>query len=142
MEEKVPKLRENIIKQLKSVEEGMHTKPNYNSKVLELLLFQTGDGELVIDECGNRIKESKHFALPMTILKKIDFSSVKVSGIDFRHSGARINPQQVYMKDISNCKFDNFNISPFSNFDGVTMYNTDFSECNFKPTNGFVKKMH
>lgn len=68
-------------------------------------------------------------------LSLINFNNVKISGIDFRKSKAKINPQIVYNKDISNCIFDDFNISPFTNFDNVIIDNTDFSECSFEVNN-------
>ena len=65
-------------------------------------------------------------------LSLINFNNVKVSGIDFRKSKAKIDPHIVYNKDISNCIFDDFNISPFTNFEGVITDNADFSECSFE----------
>ena len=64
-------------------------------------------------------------------LSLIDFTNVKVSGIDFRYSKANIDPQKVWNKDISYSTFDNSNISPFDNFNGVNTECTNFEECNF-----------
>ena len=61
----------------------------------------------------------------------IDFTNVKVSGIHFRHTGARINPQTVYDKDISYCTFDEGNIKFFDDFTGVMMEEANFEECDF-----------
>jgi len=73
-------------------------------------------------------------------LSLINFENVKVSGIDFRKSNARINPQIVYKKDISNCKFDNYNISPFTDLEKVNISNTDFSECSFISEKRLVRR--
>lgn len=64
-------------------------------------------------------------------LSLIDFQNVKVNGVDFRYTGARINPQTVYKKDISNCTFDERNIKFFDDFSGVNMWGTNFEECDF-----------
>ena len=58
-------------------------------------------------------------------LSMIDFTNVKVSGLDFRNSGARIEPQRVYNKDISNCKFDNENVKFYDDLNDVNMENTE-----------------
>ena len=59
----------------------------------------------------------------------IDFTNVKVSGIDFRGSAARINPQTVYNKDLSNGVFDSSNIKFFDDLTGVNIEGADFTEC-------------
>lgn len=63
-------------------------------------------------------------------LSLINFTNVNVRGIDFRKSGARINPQIVYNKDISYCSFDNSNIKYYDDFEGCniegTIFETDF----------------
>jgi len=64
-------------------------------------------------------------------LSLIDFTNVKVSGIDFRYTFARIHPQTVYRKDISNCTFDDANVKFFDDFSGVIMDGADFNECDF-----------
>ena len=66
-------------------------------------------------------------------LSMIDFDNVKVSGLDFRHSGARINPQLVYKKDLSNGIFDTSNIKFYDDFTGVNIEGADFSECEVDP---------
>ena len=60
-------------------------------------------------------------------LSLIDFTNVKVSGIDFRGSAARINPQTVYNKDLSDCNFEGIFISPFVDFSGVNIKGAKFS---------------
>lgn len=62
-------------------------------------------------------------------LSLIDFTNVNVKGIDFRKSGARINPQTVFNKDISYCSFDDGNIKFFDNFEDVDTTETNFEEC-------------
>ena len=62
-------------------------------------------------------------------LSLIDFTNVKVSGIDFRGSAGRINPQTVYNKDLSNGMFDASNIKFFDDLTGVNIEGADFTEC-------------
>ena len=66
-------------------------------------------------------------------LSMIDFSNVKVSGLDFRGSAARINPQTVYKRDLSNGVFDVSNIKFYDDFTGVNLEGADFSECEVNP---------
>lgn len=73
-------------------------------------------------------------------LSLINFDNVMVSGIDFRHTNARINPQTVYKKDLSNATFDNGNIKFFDDFTGVNIENTDFTECEID--NKILKKIY
>ncbi len=59
-------------------------------------------------------------------LSLIDFTNVLVSGIDFRNTGARIDPQKVYKKDISGCQFDDENIKFYDDFTNVNSSNAKF----------------
>ena len=65
------------------------------------------------------------------ILKYIDLSlldteNLKVSGIDFRGTNIKINPQKVYKKDLSKSSFDDDNL--FGSFNGVNLCGADISE--------------
>jgi len=81
------------------------------------------------------IKIDDHFEInPVYInsLRFIDLSLIKcdklkVSGIDFRGTNIKINPQIVYNKDLSNSKFSDDNFI-FANFEGCILTGTDISE--------------
>lgn len=65
-------------------------------------------------------------------LLNVDFTNVKVSGIDFRSTNIEIssynlNPQTIYNKDLSNCNFEGIHISPLAKFKGVDIRGTKFS---------------
>ena len=66
--------------------------------------------------------------LSMINLEYISFKNVKVSGLDFSYSNARINPQEVYNKDMSNGNYSglDFNIADFT---GVDMRGSIFIDC-------------
>lgn len=60
-------------------------------------------------------------------LSIVDFDNVKVDGIDLSYTNARINPQTVYNKDMSNGKYRglDFNLCDFT---GVNTDNSDFDD--------------
>lgn len=58
-------------------------------------------------------------------LANISFEGVYIAGLDFTHSNAVINPNLVYNKDLSNCKFD----------DRYFTYDVNLDECN---TSGMI----
>ena len=65
-------------------------------------------------------------------LLNVDFTNVKVSGIDFRGTnieigGYNLKPQAVYNTDLSNCDFEGIYINPLANFTGVNIKGTRFS---------------
>ena len=68
MEEKILKIREEIINKLNKVEDGIHIKLNYESRINEAILFKTGDNECIMEQFGNRKQCAKYFALPKEIL--------------------------------------------------------------------------
>ena len=68
-------------------------------------------------------------------LSDVDFSNVKVSGIDFRGSNVRIDkfnldPQTIYNKDLSGCNFEGIYVNPLIHFNGVDIRGARFSEDN------------
>ena len=84
--------------------------------------------ELIITVKGRR--EVNPIYLPHINL--IDFSfissnNLKVSGIDWSKTNIQIDPQKVYKKDLSGCKFSDANIV-WKNFDGCNLQNCDISD--------------
>ena len=61
-------------------------------------------------------------------LSNISVKNLKIAGIDFRgtnFSFYSISPQNIYQKDLRNCKFDIY-ISDFVNFTGVNICGCEF----------------
>ena len=91
-----------------------------------------------IDQCLFLVKIDDHYEINRDIvntdllrflnLSMIDFTNVLVANIDFRNTGARIDPQKVYNKDISGCKFDDSNVKFYANLDDVKAVGTEFGE--------------
>ena len=98
----------------------------------ELLFKKVEDHLEIIPEYLNYLR---YFNLSGT---NISFKNVKVVGIDFRKTNAVIEPQEVYQKDISYCKFSKDNLLTFTNFDGVRAIGTDFSECEYVSLNNAI----
>lgn len=67
-------------------------------------------------------------------ISKQSFKRVKVSGLNFVNSNANFNPQNVYMKDISECDLSGIFFSPFTNFMGVNIKGTKLSFDNDRST--------
>lgn len=55
-------------------------------------------------------------------LKDISFKGVYVAGLDFRGSNAVINPDEVYDRNLSNCRFDSMSCSTDFTFDGCNVH--------------------
>ena len=134
MRDKIKMLREQLIKELENLDDGMVVSlDKYDSDILELILFDgIKDGTIYpsIDEYGNRVS-CKQFALPREILEKIDFSNVcfdnfNVTKFDFTGlHNININPQRVFAKDFSDSKL--FGVNFTESFDGCRIGNTDFT---------------
>ena len=105
MKEKVEKLRKELFDKLSSIEEGIHIKLDYDPDILELILFKTIDGELIIDEYGKR-KDTAKYAYNRKVLSKIDLSDISfdnfdAKGFDFTGLyGVRLNPQTIWDKNL------------------------------------------
>ena len=125
------KVQEKITELLKLVETterlGVDPKNLYHS-------IPVGKEELLV-RIDDHYEINRNFVeyLRFLNLSMIDFTNVKVSGLDFRGSAARINPQLVYKKDLSNGVFDVSNIKFFDDFTGVNIEGADFSECEVDP---------
>ena len=136
MEEKIYKLREEVINNLKAIDDGIYIKLNYDAKINEAILFQTSDKECTFDKFGNRKQCAKYFALPNEILKKIDFSNIDFTNFNakgFNFNGlynVKLNPQTIWKKDLTGAKLNG--VEFIGSFDDVTLnelnsgYVTDF----------------
>ena len=80
MKEKVEKLRKELFDKLSSLEDGIHIKLDYDPDILELILFKTIDGELIIDEYGKR-KDTAKYAYNRKVLSKIDLSDISFDNL-------------------------------------------------------------
>lgn len=137
MEEKILKIREEIINKLNKVEEGIHIKLNYESRINEAILFKTGDNESPINQFGNRKQCAKYFAIPFDLLKKIDFSNIDFTnfnalGFDFNGLyNVKLNPQTLWKKNLMGAKLNGVEfIGPFDDAtlnDMKSNYITDFT---------------
>lgn len=92
------------------------------------------DQELFLVRVEDHLEINRNFVdkLRFLNLSMIDFTNVNVAGLDFRNTGARINPQTVYNKDISYCTFDSANIKFFDSFKGVNTQGLNLDECDFR----------
>lgn len=94
---------------------------------------------IIVDEDLFLIKKDNHYEINCDVfpknvfiflnLSKIDFKNAKVSGYDFSGTGARINPQYVYNKNISDCVLDDTNIKFYDSLEGVIDNNTNYDKC-------------
>lgn len=80
-------------------------------------------------------KEIQDIFLKDGFLKHIDmstlnFRNVKVNGLDFSDCNINLKPQEVYNKDLSQCKFERVFWSPFTDFTGVDIRGAKFSDDN------------
>ena len=131
LEESKRKVQEKISELLRLVETteklGVDPKNLYCS-------IPIGKEELLV-QIDDHYEINRNFVnyLRFLNLSMIDFSNVKVSGLDFRGSGARINPQLVYKKDLSNGIFDAGNIKFYDDLNGVNIEGADFTECEVDP---------
>ena len=137
MEEKIYKLREELICKLKSIEEGIHVKLNYDARINEAILFKTSENKCPIDKFGNRNQCGKYFAIPFDLLKKIDFSNIdftnfNAQGFDFNGLyNVKLNPQTIWKKNLMGAKLNG--VEFIGSFDDVTLnkmnsgYVTDFT---------------
>ena len=103
------------------------------------------EGLELLERSGIKIKKIKynikfivvgnHLEIPKDILSSlkyidlslVDFTNVKVSGIDFRGCNVEhINPQTVYNRDLRGCNFEGMYISPFMNFEDADIRGAKF----------------
>ena len=84
----------------------------------EYLIHEVDDHFEFNDDVKNRLRFFN--------LEHINCFNLKVSGIDFRGTNMKIDPQLVYMKDLSYSSFDDCNIV-FRSFEGCDLRGTDLS---------------
>lgn len=115
---KIEKLREELIKELINYEGEEKLKLNITKPLLNSLVFTA---------CN----DYKVFAIPFELLKKLDlsklsFDKVRIVGLDFTGTyGVKINPQQVWNKNFYNVKLNGVElIGPFY---GAKIRYTDFT---------------
>ncbi len=126
---------------LRNKEEQKNTVKEIETLIerLEMLENQTGQKARIkvknlFVEVGDH-KEIKPMYLNFDMLKHIDlslhsFNNVKIDGIDFRGCNIDLKPQEVYMKNLSNCNFEGMYIQPFTDFTDVDIRGTKFSNDN------------
>ena len=116
-------IRKGLVEELTTIE-GKPRKMKLRSELAEEILFDT-------DEVG-----MKTFALPMDLMKKIDFSGISFKdffavGFDFTEfKGVTIDPQTVFGKDLSFATLNGVTI--VNTFDNVTLDGTDFDGMIYK----------
>jgi len=133
IEEKKSSLKES----LKSLSEILSECAKYINEIE--LLMQKGDSikkvkiplELLLIPVSDHLEINPIF-LNNGILRYVDlslvsFTNVKVAGVDLSYTNARINPEEVYNKDMSNGKYCglDFNLGSFKD---VNITNSDFKD--------------
>lgn len=128
--------RQEKIEQLESLKNSLVKleKSNYKRSVASSDLFSVVDDHLEVNkEYLNKLR--------FLDLSCIDFSNVKVSGLDFSESNASINPQTVYQRNMSNGKYDGLDFNS-KDFSGVNVIGSTFDNCNmdFTLMDGAIKE--
>ena len=131
---KVENIKEvfTIIESLKSTLAKLEQNNLLNDAAIKALLHSIQiPKDILLVEVNDHYEINSEF---IDILKYINFKfisteNLKVSNIDFRDTNIEINPQLVYMKDLSNSLFDDENI--FGSFDGVNLCGADISKETF-----------
>lgn len=123
MKEKINLLRQKLEKELSEVSDGIHIKLDYDTNILNLLLFDF--------QSTTTNKQYKRFVLPKYILNKIDFSNVSFDLFDCENYdfsnlyGIELNPQTIYDKNLTNTKLAN--VKFIGSFDDATITGADFT---------------
>lgn len=90
--------------------------------------------ELLLITVNDHIEINPIFLTPGILkfvdLSTISFKGVKITGIDLSYTNAMINPQEIYMKDMSNGKYCGLNFNLVS-FKDVNIANADFTDAIF-----------
>ena len=126
--EKVQKEKIEALKQIQaSLEKLKQLKikemPTIREKIENIFIINGDHKEIDSDYIG---------ILMLIDLMLVNFTNVKVAGIDFRGTnieigGYNLDPQKVYNKDLSNCNFEGIFIKPFADFRGVDIRGSRFS---------------
>ena len=93
---------------------------------------KVSERELLIDYGDHREFNPKYIdSLKSIDLSEIDSTNLKVSGIDFRGTNIIIDPQLVYMKDLSNSSFSDMNIVSNAYYTGVNLCGSNMLEVKY-----------
>jgi uncharacterized protein YjbI with pentapeptide repeats len=68
--------------------------------------------------------------LPIIDLSIVSFKGVKISGVDFKGTNIKLDPQEVYKKDLRNCDFTGVYLDPLINFNDSDISGAKFSTDN------------
>ena len=119
------KKRQEIIDKLTSLKAALGKLDKGASDLSQI------DRDVLIREVDDHFEINPEFLNQLRFLNLayIDFTNVKVSGIDFSGSNASIDPQLVYKKDMSNGKYDGLSFTT-SDFSGVNITGASFDGCN------------
>ena len=131
-------------KEIKTSIENALTIIQEKFEELERLYKETGiigrvKLENAIKDVGNH-REINPIILKLGWLMFVDFTGetfekVKMSGIDFRNCNINsLKPQEVDGPDLSNCNFEGIHFDPMTQFAGVNICNTKFSDDNDERT--------
>lgn len=118
------KLRKEVITELKLYNGSEPTKLGFDNETLEELLFDT------VEKSGQKLRL---FALPIEILKKIDyegisFKDVCIEYVDFTEfKNVTINLDEIYNKSLYHTKLSGVNIK--GSFVNANIEYADFTEC-------------
>ena len=139
-------IRKTIKDNLDRIEENNNIIRQNNNLIEQLQLENKQEyGTVPIPEDQFLVQEGDHYAINPLIIERggvsclnlsgIDFTNVRVGGyeiiLDYRNTGAKIHPQKVYNKDISNCIFDRGNIPFYDSLEGVNLEETNLDDCDF-----------
>ena len=129
-EEEISKIEEEIFGLLKTIRQKVDTLSELRGSKKSIMFTQKVliDMEYLIVKFDDHIEFNKEYIpyLRFIDLSYIDSKNLKVSGIDFRGTNIRIDPQKVYNKDLSYSKFDDQNFA-FKDFSGCDLRGTDLS---------------
>jgi len=118
--------KEKRLEGLRKIKEGLELLQKYGKGAKLPRIQYNFDFDLVNDHKEfprELIKVLKYLDLSL-----VDFTNVKVSGIDFRGCNIEhLDPQIVYNKDLSNSNFEGIFMRPFISFEGVDIRGSKFS---------------
>ncbi len=116
------KLHLNKVLELRSKLKTINKKKVSTDEIFEV----KGDHKEIIDIVK--------LGLPIIDLSIITFKGVNISGIDFRGTNIKLDPQEVYNKDLRNCDFTGVYLSPIIDFNGSDVRGARFSYDNDSTT--------
>ena len=143
---KLKEKEKEIEEAIQSVEDALDKYNKSVEKLEQLKQENTKNlGRLNISRDELLIKVDDHYEIKPEIVEKgllkyynlssIDFTNVKVGGynvpLDFRKTGARLKPQEVYNKDLSYCILDKENVKFYDNFECVNIEGINDDDCDF-----------